>query len=360
MAEPRVSRSKEYFSEKEYGVKASPRVVAAGQPVPKGGGRVVTGKPYKVKDQWFYPDDPAHAEVGMASWYGSAFHGRLTANGEVYDIGGLTAAHPTMPLPSYARVTNLSNSRTMVVRVNDRGPFLHGRVMDLSARAAELLDVKRKGVAKVKVQYVGPARMDGQDEGMLLASYQTKGSTMVASHQVAAPRPGVMLASLSVPPPPRLRPPVDYGRDQRSPARGGSGLSIDELIYGAADQPSRFVVPASAAGGDPIGRLIDPTAAVRSYGEDGRGMAGQAAIASAALGHPTEGEGVAVQAGVFANPANAERLARTLARYGTVEVVPVTVGGKALQAVRVRVNDPSVPAERIVALAEARASGNIH
>ncbi len=92
----------------------------------------------------------------MASWYGDAFHGRRTANGEVYDMRSLTAAHPTMPLPSYARVTNLSNGYSVIVRVNDRGPYHGGRVMDVSSRVADVLDFKSTGTAKIKVEYVGP------------------------------------------------------------------------------------------------------------------------------------------------------------------------------------------------------------
>jgi rare lipoprotein A (peptidoglycan hydrolase) len=85
-------------------------------------------------------EDKRYAKVGLASWYGDAFHGRLTANGEVYDMTHLTAAHPTMPLPSYARVTNLKNGSSVIVRVNDRGPYHEGRIIDVSERAAQMLD----------------------------------------------------------------------------------------------------------------------------------------------------------------------------------------------------------------------------
>jgi rare lipoprotein A len=112
----------------------------------------------------------------MASWYGAAFHGRRTANGEVYDMRSLSAAHPTMPLPSYARVTNLENGYSVIVRVNDRGPYHGGRVMDVSSRVADVLDMKAMGTAKVKVDYVGPAPMEGSDDSQLLASLRTDGS----------------------------------------------------------------------------------------------------------------------------------------------------------------------------------------
>jgi hypothetical protein len=208
----------------------------------------------------------------MASWYGSAFHGRLTSNGEVYDVNGLTAAHPTMPLPSYARVTNMQNGRSMVVRVNDRGPFLHGRIMDLSQRAAEMLDTKRHGVAKLKVQYISLAPLDGLDEGMLLASYEPHGGsrTMIASAK--RPKPGVVMASYKPPPPPS-RPAIERGRRVD---RGGS--SIDELIYGSEDLPALRIAPAMIGPEDPIGQLIRPRSAVRSYAPHLNDTPAQAAI----------------------------------------------------------------------------------
>lgn len=166
-------RSKEYFAESEYGVKASPRVTTAMSNLPRGGGRDQTGKPYKVRGKWYYPkEDRNYAAVGPASWYGDAFHGRLTANGEIYDMTHLTAAHPTMPLPSYARVTNTKNGSSVIVRINDRGPYSNDRVIDLSKRAAEMLDYAHSGTANVKVEYVGRAPLDGQDDQYLLASYR--------------------------------------------------------------------------------------------------------------------------------------------------------------------------------------------
>ena len=190
------TRSKEYFSEKEYGVKASPRVVADGQPVPKGGGRFMVGNPYEVRGKTYVPkEDPNYNKSGLASWYGSAFHGRYTANGEIYDSSALTAAHPTFPLPSYARVTNTENGSSVIVRVNDRGPYHEGRILDVSAKTAELLDIKRTGTAKVNVQYVGRARMDGQDMPFLMASYVRKGDRLPSFNPGGQIASGVMVAS---------------------------------------------------------------------------------------------------------------------------------------------------------------------
>ena len=107
----------------KYGVSASPRVVAPGEPVPKGGGVYRVGKPYVIAGRTYVPqEDPDYRAEGMASWYGEDFHGRLTANGEIFDMDSVSAAHPTLPIPSYVRVTNLRNGRSIVARVNDRGP----------------------------------------------------------------------------------------------------------------------------------------------------------------------------------------------------------------------------------------------
>jgi rare lipoprotein A len=154
-------------------VKASPRVTNKRSRLPRGGGRDQLGAPYKVAGKWYYPKEDKHyKKIGAASWYGDAFHGRLTANGEIYDMTHLTAAHPTMPLPSYARVTNMETGSSVIVRVNDRGPYAEGRIIDLSKRAAEMLDYGNGGTAKVKVEYVGRAPLDGADDQYLLASYR--------------------------------------------------------------------------------------------------------------------------------------------------------------------------------------------
>ncbi|WP_299715180.1 septal ring lytic transglycosylase RlpA family protein, partial [Tardiphaga sp.] len=110
----------------KYGVSSSPRVVGMGEPVPKGGGTYRVGKPYTVGGRVYVPEENLNYRAeGLASWYGDDFHGRLTANGEVFDMASLTAAHPTLPIPSYARVTNLGNGKSLIVRINDRGPY-HG------------------------------------------------------------------------------------------------------------------------------------------------------------------------------------------------------------------------------------------
>jgi rare lipoprotein A len=160
----------------KYGVAPSPRVVAEGESIPKGGGRELVGKPYVIEGRTYVPQDyQGYTREGLASWYGTAFHGRLTANGEVFDRYSIAAAHPTLPLPSYARVTNLRNKRSIVVRVNDRGPYHADRIMDVSERVAEALDFRRAGTARVRVEYLRKASLKGSDDEKLLATLRENG-----------------------------------------------------------------------------------------------------------------------------------------------------------------------------------------
>ncbi|MDO8877614.1 MAG: septal ring lytic transglycosylase RlpA family protein [Pseudolabrys sp.] len=177
----------------KWGVSASARVVEPGEPVPKGGGKYRVGKPYQVAGRTYVPEeDPDYKAEGLASWYGDAFHGRYTANGEIFDMNTITAAHPTMPLPSYARVTNLRNRKSIVVRVNDRGPYVGNRVIDLSIKTAKLLEFHGQGIARVKVEYIGRAPLAGSDDRKLMATLRDGNSpvsdkVMVASNKEFAP-----------------------------------------------------------------------------------------------------------------------------------------------------------------------------
>src|SRR5262252_1828160 len=186
-----------------YGVEPSARIVEPGVSVPKGGGVYRVGSPYVVAGRVYVPQDNPHYRAdGVASWYGSDFHGRSTANGEIFDAEAITAAHPTLPLPSYVRVTNLSNGRSLIVRVNDRGPYAGNRIIDVSKHAAHLLGFTVSGTAWVRVEYVGPAPMEGSDDRVLEATLR---------QDEPAPAPGtVKLAAMRIVPvamtsPPRTR-----------------------------------------------------------------------------------------------------------------------------------------------------------
>ncbi len=139
-----------------------------GGKIPFGGGKYYVGNPYQVAGRWFTPrEQPDYDRTGLASWYGEAFHRRMTANGEYFDMNTLTAAHATLPLPSYVIVTNLENNRHVIVRVNDRGPFVDTRILDVSKRAADELGYRNKGTAHVRVQYLGPAPLNDHGEHLM-------------------------------------------------------------------------------------------------------------------------------------------------------------------------------------------------
>jgi rare lipoprotein A len=155
--------------------KGSPYFSGSG-PIPKGGGRYHVGKAYSVAGMRFTPQEqPDYDKTGVASWYGEAFHRRKTSNGEYFDMNDMTAAHPTLPLPSYARVTNLENGKTIVVRINDRGPFVGTRIIDLSKRSADALEFRGKGKADVRVQWIGNAPLN--DQGGHLAMMNRKAAS---------------------------------------------------------------------------------------------------------------------------------------------------------------------------------------
>ncbi|WP_054141709.1 septal ring lytic transglycosylase RlpA family protein [Bosea sp. AAP35] len=262
----RGGKSKEIgaFPQAKYGP-ASPRVVAEGQDVPKGGGRQLIGKTYSVAGKRYTPYDKpvGYTAVGTASWYGEAFHGRKTANGEVYDRHGISAAHPTMPLPAYARVTNMLNNRSIIVRVNDRGPYHGGRVMDVSQKTADALAFRHLGTARIKLEYLGQASLGGSDDKLLLATLRTDGQPAAVPGSSAR----TMVASAS---------PVGAGRSQSA--------DLDEEQTEAAAEPvaprpvsqsyataSPASVPATAQAYAPLGystasvetpRTVAPTAPV--------------------------------------------------------------------------------------------------
>ena len=250
----------------KYGVSSSPRVVALGDPVPKGGGTYRVGKPYTVAGRIYVPEeDPNYRAEGMASWYGDDFHGRLTANGEVFDMTALTAAHPTLPIPSYARVTNIRNGKSLIVRVNDRGPYHGNRLIDVSNKAAELLEFKSNGVARVRVEYVGRAPLEGTDDRQLLATLRTGAPAPAPSTvRIAAARPFV----------PEL---LSGGRPMRGdvPLPEGRPYSLGNT---SADYASINATSEMSASSRSRGRTIENARAV-SYEDDERFAAQPSAYA---------------------------------------------------------------------------------
>jgi rare lipoprotein A len=277
-----------------YGVSSSPRLVALGQAAPKGGGYYRVGDPYTIGGRTYVPaEDPNYRVEGVASWYGEDFHGRRTANGEIFDMQSMSAAHTTLPLPSYARVTNLSNGKSVVVRVNDRGPYSSDRLIDVSAHAANLLGFIGSGLAPVRVEYVGPAPLEGSDDNMLMATLREGGpapappGVRVASNRPYLPDMPVH-ALREVPVPPNR--PYSLGEGQMHSnyrpiggptyARGPEYHDRDRVVLDAAavaprDLPLAAYAPArsNAQHGDlPLPAPAAPAGSFGSYGPATPGM----------------------------------------------------------------------------------------
>ncbi|HYD27327.1 septal ring lytic transglycosylase RlpA family protein [Brevundimonas sp.] len=209
---------------------------ADGYPVVTDPAPIVSGtmRPYQIRGRWYRPEEqPNYDETGMASWYGDQFHGRPTATGERFDMNALTAAHKTLPLPGLVEVTNLANGRRVVVRVNDRGPFVDGRIIDLSRGAADALDLRRAGVGEVRVRYLGPApRLGG---GQVL---------QYAEARPAPERGPVPYLPAPVPQPPPQSPPepVEWSSPAVSapaPAPSPSGVWVQAGTWSDARQARR-------------------------------------------------------------------------------------------------------------------------
>jgi len=188
------------------------------------------GKPYQVKGKWYYPkEQPDYDEIGRASWYGERFHGLMTSNGERFDMNKLTAAHRTLPMPSLLRVTNIANGRSVVVRLNDRGPFADDRILDVSRAAARKLGFMESGVAEVRVVYLGPAPLLGDEAASVaypaqevqVASASDSGAATMAMSAVIPPAPAVAAraepVSISRSPRRPAPPPPSAGRATREP-----------------------------------------------------------------------------------------------------------------------------------------------
>jgi rare lipoprotein A len=273
------------------GEKLGERVIPLGQPVPKGGGRYATGTPYKVDGVWYQPrEEAAYDRVGTASWYGELFHGRRTANGEIYDMERLSAASPTLPMPVYARVTNLENRRSIIVRVNDRGPYRSNRIMDLSRRSAEVLGFRHRGTARVRVQYLARAPLNGDDsyERRYLAS---QGWAQVASRGGARDHDAVGSIAAGVKRPAKrtyqAEPVAARPPEPRAP------LAVPPIRWEASARPSGVPLDGAGAGG------------------------------------------YLIQAGSFRSEDNAERARSLLGTIAPVEVAPTLVGNETLFRVRV-------------------------
>ena len=273
-------------AETEFAVHAAKTLAGLDDDVTPGQGRFKLGSPYEVRDVWYYPAvDPFYDETGIASWYGDPFHGRATANGEIYDMNALTAAHKTLPLPTLVRVTNLENGRSIVVRVNDRGPFVHGRIIDMSRRGAQLLSFDMAGTAKVRVTVLAPEEQEPEARQAMLE--KMAGQVVVAEAE------------------PDTRTDVAASGDEPVVGAVPSGAvtvvvldapETTETLVGALEPPSIFVP-------DP---MVVPGEVPRMY----------------------------VQAGAFSNSNNARLLEAQIASVGPIQVTEVMVDERLFFRVR--------------------------
>ncbi len=305
------------FTSKEYGVSASPRVTNNPNP-PRGGGRYQVGQPYTVRGKTYVPQhDPSYSASGTASWYGADFHGRKTANGEIFSANAITGAHPTLPLPSYVRVTNKDNGRSVVVRINDRGPYVSGRIVDLSYRAASMLGYVNKGSANVHVEYVGQAPLEGDDTRMLVASYSGpaydtgSGGTQVASS----------------------------GQSNRSLV--GITTSFFGSLFSYAD--GQAPVAADGTAHAAVNAMASASPELQAWAES----------------VDADARAVKIGLGVFADPANAAFVAEKFAMLGAVKEEPVTTNGRAATSITLTYLKPGVVRQDAQDLARELGLGDI-
>jgi rare lipoprotein A len=266
---------------------------SGGENVPPGGGKGIykIGQPYQIDGTWYYPaEDWNYNETGIASWYGEQFHGKYTANGEVFDLNQLTAAHRTLPMPTVVRVTNLDNGRSIEVRVNDRGPYARGRIIDLSRRAAQLLGFEGQGTAKVRVQIDVPA------------------SIQVAS---LAGRRGTESELAAAAPPPQAAPVQAVAAQPLAPPPG---------VSAAANRP----VPLPSAPPSPQNLPPPPSQAIA-----------EAPLPETVQVVPVKPTGIYIQAGAFVSIDRASQLKARLQKFGQVNVTSARVSGLNMYRVRV-------------------------
>ena len=296
----------------DYG-KSSPRVTSNPNP-PKGGGRYQVGNPYTVRGTVYTPaEQPGYVATGDASWYGADFHGRRTANGEIFSANAITGAHPTLPLPSYVRVTNQANGRSVIVRVNDRGPYMPGRIMDLSYRAATMLGYVNNGHTNIRAEYVGPAPLEGDDTRMLVASYSG---------------------------------PADFGGGNTQFAQADNTNSLADIagnffgnLFSYADTTPEEQEAAIGSAHDAVNAMASRTTSLDDW------------VQSVDM----DARNIRLGLGIFADQGNAVALAERFAMLGAVDEEAVTVNGRA--ATRLTLTHLKAGVSRIDVLDLARELG---
>lgn len=276
-------------AETEFLAQTAKQISRVGETPSSSAGTYKIGNPYQIKGAWYQPVvDYGYDETGIASWYGPKFHGRSTANGERFDMNQLTAAHRTLPLPSFVRVTNLENGRSLVLRVNDRGPFARGRIIDISRRGAQLLGFERNGTARVRVAVLA-----------------------AQSQAIAARMQGTQLASADSPLTVDSLPTVSVSSESLPPPPGGKEANNREI----ASLPS------------PVPTVAEPVAVEAKELTD--------PVVGVVSSVPAEQTQIFIQAGAFGLYDNANRVRANIASIGNVNISSVLINNRDLFRVRV-------------------------
>lgn len=348
---------------------------AFGQYKPQGSYKV--GNPYKIAGKLYTPEETFnHVETGVASWYGPGFHGKLTANGEKYDQYALTAAHRTLQMPSLVRVTNLENGKSVVVRVNDRGPFKDGRVIDMSSRGADLLGFKKQGIAKVRIEVLenesrqmAAAAKAGKDTTRYdVASLNRRAQTRsrapsqaqpVRQQRAVAPEPAVLMNDAQMVSLPESLQPAVRTEDAILVSSDPLDLKVAPVESAVLTEPRYQQAqsaprPVANASRDEMDFLKDldfmQNSRISGHEEDGRFMPDPVVK----QGRPEQGS-LYVQAGSFSSFGNAEKLASQLASVGVVNINEALVNGQQFYRVRIGPMDDVDQADLV--LAEVANSG---
>ena len=289
------------------------------------------GNPYQVAGVWYYPkEDYSYKEIGVSSWYGPDFHNGITANGELYDMHALTAAHRTLPLPSVVRVTNLQNGRSLVLRVNDRGPFVNNRVIDVSMRAAQMLGFKEQGTTQVQVEILPEESKKLKEE--LLANAQgtpLSGPTALNSVEYMQGKNGADARQseyspdfprLANPPPSATVPLIATSTAEKENPYN----DWDDDLPKAQSQKTAYETPK-----EPAKKKEAPKPQFKATEKPKKAVSKTSAAVSSVVA-----PGYYVQVGAFGSMENAEKMKAKVASFGKAVIQPVTNGGKTLYRVR--------------------------
>jgi rare lipoprotein A len=295
------------------------------------------GEPYEIKGVWYYPAvDYNYDKTGTASWYGEQFHGRYTANGEIFDLNQLTAAHTTLPMPSIVEVTNLQNGRSLQLRVNDRGPFVDGRLIDVSRRAAQLLGFETKGTTPVRVRIVKDASIQVAEEAM----HNGGGAIMLAQ-------------AASVPPPMAQAARQPYAAEGLPPSARAANVVAGPIV----DTQTAALPPPAPAPNVVAGPIVDTqTAALPPPARSPNVVAGPIVDTQMPTSPLRLTEGpveapsgrIFVQAGAFSVRDNAQRVQSRIAPLGSVQVMTASVKGIAVYRVRLGPVESAAQADRLL------------